>query len=232
MKLRLLGLALGIAVLYGLTHKGHNPPSNLQLAASVVRVLNYTGNGGGTGFVTTAKSGRKVIVTNSHVCRVTATPFIRVDADSGSSTLNEKLSDNFNRDICVLSGIEAPALGLAQHGPLRFDTVKVMGHALLGPMAPAIGVFTGLGLLPIGMGPDKDGKCHAGTDAVESVFGTFCVLTMELGTTTAEIYPGNSGSPIVNADGEVIGVINSADSTMNRGNFVPLNHLKEELNAL
>jgi S1-C subfamily serine protease len=82
--------------------------------------------------------------------------------------------------------------------------------------------------MPIGFAQDAEGKCPPNTDAVQSLFGGFCVLTMELSATTAMVYPGSSGSPIVNASGEVIGVINSTDAT-NRGNFIPLQYLKEML---
>lgn len=195
---------------------------------SIVKVLNAEGTGGGTGWV--AKSGGKnVIVTNDHVCGVAFGDMVRIEQDDGTPSIKRIIKRNFIRDLCLVEGIDAPALTIAKKPAKRFDSVKVLGHPGLRPTAPATGTFTGNGLVPIGFGPGPDDTCPPGSDTEQSLFGKFCVLQMELGYTTVPIMPGNSGSPITNTDGEVIGVINSADSTGNQGMFVPLNYLKDML---
>lgn len=197
---------------------------------SIVKVLNFEGTGGGTGWVADAKKGRKVIVTNDHVCSVQKGGFVRIERDDGTPSLNRVLKRNFERDLCLVEGVDAPSLKIAREPAKRFDTVKVLGHPGLRPTAPATGTYTGPGIIHLGLEPDSSGNCPKMADKVGSFFGVFCVVPMEIGYTTVPIMPGNSGSPITNTDGEVIGVINSADSTGNQGMFIPLNYLKDMLN--
>jgi S1-C subfamily serine protease len=53
-----------------------------------------------------------------------------------------------------------------------------------------------------------------------------CVRSYDAWETSAATYPGNSGSPMMNRDGEVIGVIFAADGETNRGFVIPLDVLK------
>jgi hypothetical protein len=196
---------------------------------SIVKVLNADGTGGGTGFVTDSE-GSKVIGNNDHVCQVAFGGYVRIEQDDGTPGLKQILRRSFNRDLCVVEGIDAPSLKLSKDAPKRFDRVKVLGHPGLRPTAPSEGVYTGMGIVPIGFSSRPDGTCPDGSESVQSFFGSFCVLQMELGYTTAIVVGGNSGSPITNSNGEVIGVINSSDNEGHHGMFVPLNYLKDILN--
>lgn len=200
-----------------------------QFEGSIVSVLSNDERSGGTGWSTLSSSGKRVIVTNDHVCQVTDTGYVRILQDNGKRSIKKILRRSFNRDLCVIEGVDAPALHLGSKGPNRFDTLRVMGHPLLKPTAPVTGVYTGDGIAPIGFAPDALGKCPSGAELVDSAFGSFCILHMELSFTTVPIYPGNSGSPVVNQDGEVIGVMNSASSQDNAGMFIPLPYVKEIL---
>lgn len=197
-------------------------------AASIVKVTNAEATGGGTGF--SVKSGRNnVIVTNAHVCAVAFGGYARIEDDRGAPYIKRILRQSFERDLCVLEGIDAPALPLAKRGPNRFDKLTVYGHPGLRPTAPASGFYTGPGVVPIGFSPDKDDACPPSTEEVASLFGKYCILRMELGYSTVPIMPGNSGSPVTNDAGEIVGVMNSADSTGNQGMFIPLNYLRDIL---
>ncbi len=203
------------------------PTRDERYARSIVKVLNTEGTGGGTGWVTES-AGRKVIVTNNHVCAVAVGGYARIESADGTPSVKRILRTSFVRDLCVLEGVDAPSLALAKSGPKRFDVINVMGHPGLRPTAPATGVYTGNGIVPIGF-EQENGKCPEGSERVDSFFGTFCVLRMELSYTTVPIMPGNSGSPVTNQDGEVIGVMNSADSTGNQGMMIPLTYVREIL---
>lgn len=196
---------------------------------SIVKVTNVQGNSGGTGWVAQS-GGKNVIVTNDHVCGVEFGGMVRITEDDGTPSLKRILKRSFARDLCLVEGVDAPALTVAKKPAKRFDKVKVLGHPGLRPTAPAEGVYTGPGVVQIGFGERPDGSCPPESETVQSLFGKFCILSMELGYTTVPIMPGNSGSPITNIDGEVIGVINSAYSTGNQGMFVPLQYLKDILN--
>lgn len=215
----LLGL---FAVL--LTTYNNKPP----LRSSIVKVLNFTRNGGGTGF-STLSNGKPVIVTNSHVCEVAENNFAVIEQANGKVSIKRIIANSPLRDLCVLEGVDVPPLPLGTQAPYMFEKLHIMGHPLLKPAANAAGEYTGDGLIPFGMETDKDGTCKNGT-LQQSIFGSFCVLTMELSYTTIPVYPGNSGSPVLNRDGEVIGVVNSTGPD-SMGMFIPLTYLKEILES-
>ena len=58
-----------------------------------------------------------------------------------------------------------------------------------------------------------------------------CIRKYRSYSTTAVAYPGNSGSPVVNRYGNVIGVLFAGSSQQERDNYVvPLAELKRVLN--
>lgn len=204
-------------------------PSTNPVSSSVVSVMNRQGTGGGTGFVTRDFAGKHVIVTNDHVCAVALGNHVVVVSDNGTRSIRRVLKRSFIRDLCVVEGIPAPALPIAKTAPNRFEELLVVGHPLLGPTTPSRGVYLGTDIMPVGFNTKEDGSCEAGSELLESFFGEFCIAQMELSMTSIMIYPGNSGSPVVNSSGEVVGVINSGDSRSNYGNYVPLPYLQEIL---
>lgn len=213
---------------YGLFTSRSN--EDAKRAESVVKILNAEETGGGTGWVTYARTGARVIVTNDHVCGIERGGLVTIEQYSGEKSLRHVIKRNFLRDLCLIEGVSAPALTLANKSPKPFDAVKVMGHPLLKPTAPSYGQYTKNGIVPVGFHPDELGACPATATKFDGFFGSFCIQKMELSYTTVPIYPGNSGSPVVNKDGEVIGVMNSADSQSNQGMFIPLPFIKEMLN--
>ena len=220
-----ISYVLVVTATYSLTRDTARPKGP---EASIVKVLNLAGTGGGTGWVTKAK-GKNVIVTNDHVCAVEMGGYVIIQTDDGRLGRKKVLKRSAVRDLCIVEGLRAPALRIAPFGPRRFDKLTVYGHPLLKPTTPSTGEYLEDGVVPIGMGPNEEGNCQEGTEEIESFFGKICVLPMELSYSTVPIYPGNSGSPVLNEEGEVVGVMNSSDSRDNRGMFIPLQYLKEIL---
>lgn len=226
-----LAAVLVLALLFAATavaRYAYTPP----LHSSIVKVLSQDGQGGGTGWSTLTPSGVRVIVTNHHVCQVAVDNLIRIEQDTGYPSIKRVLRTDPTRDLCVIEGVDSPTLTIADRDPARFEQLHVMGHPLLKPTAPSYGVYTGRGLFNFYEIPAADGTCEEGTSKsqVDTFFGamSLCLRVEELSTSTILIAPGNSGSPVMNADNEVVGVINSAASD-SAGMFVPLVYLKEIL---
>jgi S1-C subfamily serine protease len=194
-----------------------------NVAASIVAVLTIDGSSGGTGFVTEDLKGGNIIVTNDHVCAVQVGGYVVVQDDKLTKYVKRILVRSFVYDLCIIEGIEAPALSVTATPPTRFQELRVMGHPLLQPSTPAKGVYIGDGLFPVGF--QTDDECPSNSVPNISFFGIICVLHMHLSLTNIEIYPGNSGSPVIDNDGNVTGVINSANPVNNHGNFVPSAYL-------
>ena len=215
-------------ITYSLAATAYKQNQDATLARSIVKVLNRDERGGGTGWVTYAK-GKKVIITNDHVCEVGSGGFVLVEKDDGRKYLRRILKRNYTFDLCMVEGVQAPVLKLSDEDPERFDDVYVTGHPSLKPTTPSTGKFTGNEIVPIG-GLSETGECRDGDEKIQlPFFGTICIHTMELGITSVTIFPGSSGSPVLNSNSEVIGVMNSSGPD-NYGAFIPLERVKEFIN--
>jgi len=147
-------------------------------------------------------------------------------------------------------------LSVASHTPTIGDTLYVVGHPYLQPTHIAVGEMTGTQDITVALGfisivdpqtgeekliPHDDGgileaNCHENKHRIISqemivIFFTvkvkMCVESIEDAYTTAVvIYPGNSGSPTVNAWGQVEGVAFAGDGSTNWGSIVSLHDVK------
>lgn len=171
----------------------------------VVAIRTYSANGGGlgSGFVYDDKGH---IITNYHV--VDGADRLEVDFSSGYKVYGTVVGVDLDSDLAVIK-VNAPKDELH---PLRLgdsDALKV------GQMVVAIGNPFGLdGTMTLGiisaLGRTLDSE-HAAPGG--SVFSAGDIIQ-----TDAAINPGNSGGPLLNLDGEVIGV-NRAIRTTNMTAF-------------
>ena len=150
---------------------------------AVVRI--EVGRGGGSGVVFTPDG---LILTNSHVVSSKATP--RVTLSDGRSTEADVLGNDVDTDLAVLRiPLDRPATVWARFADSR--AIRV------GQVAIAIG--------------NPYGLQHSVTAGVVSALGrtlraTSGRLIDDVIQTDAALNPGNSGGPLVNTHGEVIGI--------------------------
>jgi 2-alkenal reductase len=165
-----------------------------------IRVLTESGGGQGSGFVIDTQGH---IVTNYHV--VENATQVEVDFPSGVKVYGQVLGTDLDSDLAVIK-VDVPAESL-QPLPLgNSDQVKV------GQTVVAIGNPFGLsGTMTVGI---ISGKSRTLDSLRESPDGSF-FTSGDVIQTDAAINPGNSGGPLLNLNGEVIGV----NRAIRTGNF-------------
>lgn len=202
--------------------------SNLRdiVAGSVVKVTNQAGTGGGTGFYVKAPSGAIYLLTNAHVCRddekegryVGNVPVVTIDVSPRA-------------DICLMSvprGIDrAPAaLDMRDGPPYPGELVSASGYPQLFPLAITTGEYQGNDKIMIADTlVAHPALCGEDQRAIFVLFGFLCLSEYEAYVTTVLIQPGNSGSPLVDQKGSVVGIMFAGDEN-GRGFAVPFEEIK------
>lgn len=175
--------------------------------------------GSGTGFVVDYED-KQFLITNSHVCglQLDGKLLAKSRADSFDYSVIKILKDDPEHDICVL---EAPenASGLSLHNGFDIgDTVHVLGHPIGYPLHRNSGEIITQIMIQI--------------DYSRNIFIPEIRL-MDAFQLAATISPGNSGSPVVNHFGQVIGII-FAGSSINSYTafFIHARHIIDDLKGL
>lgn len=191
-----------------------------KVVPGVVNINTQTaqGQGAGTGITLTSDG---LVVTNNHVIRG-ATRIVVTDADSGERYEAKVVGTAKTKDLAVIQLEDASDLDVVTIGDS--DTVEV-GHAVV-----ALGNAGGQGGMPsvvtgnvVALGRSITASDETGTEAQR--------LT-NLIQVDADIVPGDSGGPLANADGEVIGINAAAASTNevstnDEGYAIPINDAME-----
>jgi len=153
-------------------------------------VVVATGTGSGTGFVYKVEGNTAYIITNAHVIGTSTNVTIQF-TDGSRQSVTVVGSDDYS-DIAVLSTNKDNIVAVAEIGetdPMRLgDTVFAIGAPLSVEYSWTVtrGILSG-----------KDRLVEINTNWVISVLQT-----------DAAINSGNSGGPLANSNGEVIGVTN------------------------
>lgn len=214
----------------------HKAYIRAKVGPKVLMLMNQPANSGGTGFYVKAPSGNTYIVTNSHVCNI---PGKQLFAEIPNARRVKLRIREISRetDLCLL---EQPGAknGLRVSSSLDIgDQVEILGHPRLFPLASTSGEYTGNLYdvkIPLALGecsPDLEGPMVNDTLTVE-FFGqpiklSVCSLHVPTaGISTAKSLGGNSGSPVVNWKGDVVGVVFGGLTDNNDALIIPLKDLQ------
>jgi len=151
----------------------------------------------GTGFVVDSRAG--LVLTNNHVIRDATAVTVTIPA-TGRTYQAAVVGADQAADIAVLQISPVPGLTAARLG----DSAAVA----VGTTVVAIGNRAGAGGAPVSA-PGVISGTGATIEATDSASG-FTETLPGLLATTAKIVPGDSGGPLADADGAVIGVDTAA----------------------
>jgi S1-C subfamily serine protease len=188
-----------------------------QVSAGVVTITSNVGNGQaiGSGIVLDSSGD---ILTNAHV--IAGARQMQVTLSNGQTVTATLVGSNSAADLAVIR-VSVPASSLHPVTLGNSDSVQI------GDMVYAIGSPFGLsGSLTEGIVSNLNQGGSVSTGA--SMSGLI--------QTDAAINPGNSGGPLVNAQGQVIGINNSIESPVDGnvgvGFAIPINQVKQILSSL
>lgn len=219
-----------------------------DVGSKVVRIVKVDASGrpmgGGTGFQVKAPSGKKYLLTNAHVCEHTQDANGNVHIWFSNDTFIERkvIEISGSTDLCLVEPLPGDAaLELAGYIE-KGDSVNVVGHPRLQPLTVSQGEYIGPETVQILAGivgfdiEEKD--CHKPKNQlldVETFFGPLkvCLVTIEAEKTTAIILGGNSGSPVVNTWGNVVGVMFASPGPegSNWGDMISLRDIRQFLRS-
>jgi len=214
----------------------HNFYLRTQVGSSVVRVF-PSDSTMGTGFAVEAASGKSYIATNEHVCAASKNGWVRVTNEKKLSSFKKIVYIDKFHDICLVEGDKR--LGSLRLGtiPEKGDFHYVVGHPGGRNLTVSRGEYIGDKIIELPNFSIKKRSDCKGKILELNIFERLfmgieflCMKPFKAYSSTAIAYGGNSGSPVVNGWGRVIGVLFAGSREQNTDNYlVPLTELKRVL---
>lgn len=192
---------------------------------------------GCTAFEVRGPDGKNITISNAHCAAVAINDVALLTDRDGRESLVKLLKVSSKTDLSIWEGVAAyPALELSDVLG-KYEHIYVLGRPYLQPNTLTSGYVTGREIVRL-MSDEPLSNCKSEKDwpEYEEVFpgirAQVCITHIDAYETSIVIYPGNSGSPVLNSSGQVVGVAFAGDTRTNYGSFVPLEHLREFINSL
>ncbi len=173
-----------------------------------VRVINAQGGGEGSGFVFDTQGH---IVTNYHVVQDNTN--LEVDFPSGTKVHGTVVGSDLDSDLAVVK-VDVPVselkpLPLGDSDALQVgDTVVAIGNPFGFSSTMTMGIVSAKGRNLESIRQTSDGRSFSAGDLIQ---------------TDAAINPGNSGGPLLNLQGEVVGVNRAIQTVASAASGEPVN---------
>jgi len=206
----------------------------------IVKLLNERG-GGGTGFVVAGKSGKIYILTNRHICKSTELGMLQAIYRNDTYIVKIIKRYEFN-DLCLVEAPSTATSGLKVASNVAMgERAYAVGHPLLEGITVTQGELSTYTIIEMPLGQSVDPKTCTGfgmrlIDLSDNPFAVafgitnICVQSYTCNSSTISIQPGNSGSPVLNIYGHVIGVAFASNEAGSHSYIVPRTDVEDFLN--
>lgn len=170
----------------------------------------------GTGFIVDPNG---IIITNQHVVSETTASYIVITEDGKQYNVIEIVRDD-NNDIAVLK-IDAKNLKAIELG----DSDNLLVGQTVIAIGTPLGEYAGSVTTGVISGLNRSVRTSSGW------FGSTTKVYENVIQTDAAVNPGNSGGPLINTEGKVVGVNFATSSGADNISFaLPINIVKQRLN--
>jgi len=200
-----------------------------------VMIVRSDKRSGGSGVILSSSPTRSVILTNSHVCGVIENGGLVIREGKEHAVVTFRHSDR--HDLCLLTvaadfGVNTE---IASQASSPGDTSTVIGHPRLMPTVITKGHFSGREIIEIMTYvrecTEQDIEDDEDNALICFFVGGIPIITrFEAQITTSLIQPGSSGSPVLNSDGEVSGLVFAGSGQIGYGFIVPFESVANFVN--
>ncbi len=238
MRGKIIAGLLGLATITGIVahlHASGDPEADLLERApkSIVYITDPSGRSGGTGFAVKGKSGISYILTNDHVCEVESDGGVVVLKEDGHPTYAKIIAHSEDSDMCLVKGLsDLEPMDLADFVSSH-ERLYVVGHPELMHLVVSSGFYVSEQYIDVMTDVTPD-KCHGPKYSLSELMTFFgpmqaCIAHIYAHSSSIYIYPGNSGSPVMNSSGDVVGIVFAGSRSTNFGSYIPLFKVREFL---
>ena len=177
------------------------------------KTVRITGSGsGGSGFFVKGESGNSYIMTNKHICELrNKEGFLGIEIVGKKRKYEKKVLEiSTEHDLCLVEGMpNIEGLSVAKNLDIG-EGLAILGHPKLFALTVSLGQYIEEAQIEIAVSNKKPRNIVApvkpNKQVLPSLFG-FKIEKFNSARIVAYSRGGNSGSPIVNMDGEVVSVL-------------------------
>lgn len=230
-----VGISLLAAAFVMLSPQIHDDYIRVVTKPKIGKLTNMQQNSGGTAFLVNTPSGKTFTLTNAHVCELGKQ---NGNGDmvlnlNGSVSVQHVIQVYSESDLCLVtapphkSGLKVSRF--AREG----QNVNLTGFPFLQPYTMLKGHISGRMAIQVLVGYDVPcegtGFKIVPSEGVQAAFGIrfACIRELEANPLDLNSLPGNSGSPVVDDYGDVVGVLFAGGE--GRGYMVPLDMIQDFL---